>query len=54
MEKTQPATSVPPHTQTSNTSSSDVQYKNCTEARSAGVTPIYEGQPRDGDGIACE
>ncbi|MBF1197502.1 MAG: excalibur calcium-binding domain-containing protein [Fusobacterium periodonticum] len=36
-------------------------YKNCKEARAAGVTPIYRGQPgyarhldRDGDGIACE
>ncbi len=41
--------------------SSNMQYKNCTEARAAGVTPIYEGQPgysrkldRDGDGVACE
>ncbi|GAA3963215.1 GmrSD restriction endonuclease domain-containing protein [Gordonia caeni] len=36
-------------------------YNNCSEARAAGVTPIYRGQPgyspkldRDGDGIACE
>lgn len=36
-------------------------YANCTEARAAGVTPLYRGQPgyapkldRDGDGIACE
>ena len=36
-------------------------YSNCTVARAAGVTPIYQGQPgyaphldRDGDGIACE
>ncbi|MCL2532736.1 MAG: excalibur calcium-binding domain-containing protein [Nocardiaceae bacterium] len=36
-------------------------YKNCTEARNAGVTPIYRGQAgyaphldRDNDGIACE
>lgn len=36
-------------------------YANCTEARAAGVTPIYQGQPgyrlaldRDKDGIACE
>jgi hypothetical protein len=34
-------------------------YKNCTEARAAGVTPIHKGDPgsrfgldRDGDGIA--
>jgi hypothetical protein len=39
----------------------DVYYKNCTEARAAGVTPLYEGDPgyaphldRDHDGIACE
>ncbi|NKS31000.1 calcium-binding protein [Rhodococcus hoagii] len=38
-----------------------VGYKNCTEARNAGVTPIYRGQTgyaphldRDNDGIACE
>ncbi|MED4727042.1 thermonuclease family protein [Aneurinibacillus migulanus] len=42
-------------------SSSNIQYKNCTEARAAGVTPIHEGEPgysrkldRDGDGVACE
>ncbi len=36
-------------------------YKNCTEARNAGVTPIYRGQDgyaphldRDNDGFACE
>lgn len=41
--------------------SSSAYYVNCTEARAAGVTPIYEGQPgystkldRDRDGIACE
>ena len=39
----------------------DVYYKNCAEARAAGVTPLHEGDPgyrpgldRDGDGIACE
>jgi len=39
----------------------DVYYKNCAEARAAGVTPIHKGEPgyrpgldRDGDGIACE
>lgn len=38
-----------------------VHYKNCTEARAAGVTPIHEGEPgyarhldRDGDGVGCE
>lgn len=41
--------------------SADVYYKNCSEARAAGVTPIHEGEPgyaphldRDNDGIACE
>lgn len=36
-------------------------YRNCSEARAAGVAPIRRGQPgygkhldRDGDGIACE
>ena len=36
-------------------------YKNCSEARAAGVTPLYEGDPgyaphldRDNDGVACE
>ncbi|SDE38448.1 excalibur calcium-binding domain-containing protein [Rhodococcus tukisamuensis] len=36
-------------------------YKNCAEARNAGVTPIYRGEAgyaahldRDNDGIACE
>lgn len=40
---------------------SDVFYGNCTEARRAGVAPIYRGQPgyrraldRDGDGKACD
>ncbi len=39
----------------------DVYYKNCSEARAAGVTPLYESDPgyaphldRDSDGIACE
>jgi Excalibur calcium-binding domain len=43
------------------TANADPYYKNCAEARAAGVTPIYQGQPghragldRDGDGIACE
>ena len=41
--------------------SADVYYKNCSEARAAGVTPLYKGDPgyaphldRDNDGIACE
>ena len=36
-------------------------YRNCREARAAGVAPLYRGQPgygthldRDGDGVACE
>jgi hypothetical protein len=39
----------------------DVHYANCSEARAAGVTPLYAGEPgyragldRDGDGVACE
>ncbi|MFZ3473566.1 excalibur calcium-binding domain-containing protein [Streptomyces sp. 4.24] len=39
----------------------DVYYKNCTEAKAAGVTPIHRGEPgygkhldRDNDGIACD
>ncbi|HEX8239387.1 MAG TPA: excalibur calcium-binding domain-containing protein [Allosphingosinicella sp.] len=38
-----------------------VYYSGCNEARAAGVTPIYEGEPGyrpgmdgDSDGIACE
>lgn len=38
-----------------------VVYRNCSEARAAGVTPLRRGQPgysskldRDGDGTACE
>lgn len=45
----------------SSVASADTYYKNCTEARQAGVTPILQGQDgydahldRDGDGIACE
>ena len=43
------------------TQQAGVYYRNCTEARAAGVTPIRRGQPgyashldRDNDGIACE
>ncbi len=39
----------------------DVYYANCSEARAAGVTPLFEGDAgyaphldRDHDGIACE
>lgn len=41
--------------------SSGVYFRNCSEARAAGVAPIYRGQPGyrpemdgDNDGIACE
>ncbi|MCI1694749.1 thermonuclease family protein [Aneurinibacillus aneurinilyticus] len=61
VKKTQPTIPAPVHTQSPTASSSNIQYKNCTDARAAGVTPIYEGQPgysrkldRDGDGVACE
>ncbi len=40
---------------------SGVYYRNCGEARAAGATPLYRGQPGygahmdgDGDGVACE
>jgi hypothetical protein len=43
------------------TAASSAYYANCTEARAAGVTPLYEGEPRyraaldhDHDGVACE
>ena len=43
------------------TANADVYYKNCSEARAAGVTPLYVGDPgyaphldRDNDGISCE
>lgn len=39
----------------------NVYYKNCSQARAAGVAPIYQGEPgyrsgldRDHDGVACE
>ena len=41
--------------------SADVYYETCSEARDAGDTPLFEGDPgyaphldRDHDGIACE
>jgi len=47
--------------QAASTSRDAVYYRNCTEARAAGVAPLYRGQPgyrpqMDGDldGIACE
>ncbi|CAN5640224.1 hypothetical protein BH24ACT5_BH24ACT5_21380 [soil metagenome] len=40
---------------------SDIYYANCSEARDAGDTPLYEDDPgyrpgldRDSDGVACE
>lgn len=40
---------------------SSTYYKNCSEAKAAGVAPLYAGQPgyrsaldRDNDGVACE
>lgn len=42
-------------------SSSSTYYRNCAEARAAGVAPLRAGEPgygrhldRDGDGLACE
>lgn len=58
-----PPTTVAPTTTTPPTTAPapQVRYKNCTEARAAGVTPILRGEPGyakhldgDGDGIACE
>jgi hypothetical protein len=43
------------------TANADPYYKNCAEARAAGVAPLHKGDPgyrpeldRDHDGIACE
>lgn len=51
---TQPSAAEPP-------APADVYYANCSEARAAGDTPLYTGDPgyrsaldRDGDGVACE
>lgn len=50
-----------PSYQPQRAANSGVYYRNCREARAAGVTPLYRGQPGygahmdgDGDGIACE
>ncbi len=58
-EPTPTPTAEPSPTPTS--APENVYYKNCTEARAAGVTPLYRGDPgyakhldRDGDGVACE
>ncbi|MCB1031658.1 MAG: excalibur calcium-binding domain-containing protein [Acidimicrobiales bacterium] len=52
-----PATAPPPP----QTFTDSVYYKNCSEVRTAGADPIFEGEPgysrkldRDGDGVACE
>lgn len=51
---------VPQRTNDAPAASGDY-YDNCSEARAAGVTPLYRGDPgygshldRDGDGVACE
>jgi hypothetical protein len=58
---TPPSDPTPPPVTTTTTGAQ--HYANCTEARAAGVTPIYRGTPlydantgldRDKDGIACE
>ncbi|WP_243118347.1 excalibur calcium-binding domain-containing protein [Actinomyces wuliandei] len=55
-----PAEPVPPEAP-AEPPRSDVYYENCQEARDAGATPIYQGDPgyrdrldRDKDGVACE
>jgi hypothetical protein len=47
--------------QAASSSRDAVYYRNCAEARAAGVAPLYRGQPGyrpqmdgDSDGIACE
>lgn len=51
----------PTVTQQETTIAPKIHYKNCREARAAGVAPIRRGEPgyakhldRDNDGIACE
>ncbi|WP_245542761.1 GmrSD restriction endonuclease domain-containing protein [Pseudoclavibacter soli] len=60
-QQTAPQTLQSTPTPAQTESGGSVSYRNCTEARAAGVTPIYRGQPgyaakldRDGDGVACE
>jgi hypothetical protein len=52
---------LPDSQQATSTSRDAVYYRNCAEARAAGVAPLYRGQPGyrpqmdgDGDGVACE
>ncbi|WP_432834064.1 excalibur calcium-binding domain-containing protein [Dactylosporangium sp. CA-092794] len=56
-----PTTAEPPAEEATDDPGTDVYYKNCAEARSAGAAPLYRGDPgyrkaldRDGDGVACE
>ena len=56
-----PIPSPPARRESATPPSRTVFYRNCREARAAGVAPIYRGQPGyrpemdgDGDGIACE
>ena len=50
-----------PKRETRQAASRTTAYRNCTEARAAGVAPVKRGQPgygrhldRDNDGIGCE
>lgn len=54
-------TSSPAYIAPMSNQSTSVYYANCSDARAAGVTPIYQGQPgyrseldRDNDKMACE
>ena len=54
-------TATPSPIATATAAAPSAYYANCTEARAAGVTPLYRGDPgyrsgldRDNDGIACE
>ena len=56
-----PAPAPAPQTAPAPPADSDVYYKNCSQARAAGVTPLHRDDPgyavhldRDNDGIACE
>ncbi|MET9463656.1 excalibur calcium-binding domain-containing protein [Streptomyces sp. NPDC006544] len=56
-----PVTPKPKSSPTPAPGPKDVTYKNCAEAKAAGVAPIHRGQPgyakhldRDDDGIACD
>ena len=61
-QATQPAYVAPPVEQVpAQQAPAAPMFANCTEARAAGVAPLYAGQPgyaskldRDGDGVACE